>query len=278
MKGVRMLSNTGNKDSLIIIDSLQDFYSEIIEYYDELFPFDPASIDFIQSLKKEIEQSTTEIPNLHEKPYCRLLNIGSATGILENKLAQLSFDVTGIDRNQKMIETAKRRLRRGLANARFFELSILEMRHFLTPQSFKIISCLDTTLNYIADDTLIKKFLFDCKTLLAPGGRLVIQIFNFTEKDLTGEKILPERSSIRVKLTRKVKITGDNRRYLHTELELGNGKIIQLANEVSKIYPITKAALEDWAKQAGFESCKVYKDFNKNPWSEESDYSLFVLS
>ncbi len=267
--------STHQQDPVVVIESLQEFYSEILEYYDELFPLNPAIPNFIVNLRKEIGLDPQEHAD-RVVPFCRLLGIGCATGTLENRLAGMQFDVTGIDRNAQMIETAKRRMKRSFSTARFFEMSAIEMRRFLKAGSFNIITCLDNMLPYIADETLLKKFFYDAKTLLAEGGRLVIQIFTFDEGDATRALQLPERSSLRVTLSRMHLPAEDGKKTLAAELQLGNGRILQLAR-TTQLYPATKTDIEAWSREAGFTSCAFYGNFEGAPWSRNGEYTVAVL-
>ena len=121
-----LYNETKNKDNVVVIENIQDFYTAILEYYDELFPIDELTVPFILELQKKqktFSDSTTA-------PMCRYLGIGCSTGNLENRLAGQGFDITGIDRNSAMIETAKRRMKRGFSTIRFFEMSAIDIRRF----------------------------------------------------------------------------------------------------------------------------------------------------
>lgn len=264
------------QDPVVVIESLQEFYSDILEYYDELFPLDPSIPGFILALRQQIGLDPQQKPADTPVPFCRLLGIGCATGTLENRLAGMQIDVTGIDRNPQMIETAKRRMKRGFSTARFFEMSALEMRRFLKEGSFNIITCLDNMLPYIADETLIKKFFYDAKNLLADGGRLVIQVFTFDENDSARALQLPERSSLRVTLTRMHLPAEEGKKTLAAELQLGNGRILQLAR-TTQLYPLTRSDIENWSREAGFTSCELYGNFDGAPWNRDGEYTVAVL-
>jgi 2-polyprenyl-3-methyl-5-hydroxy-6-metoxy-1,4-benzoquinol methylase len=261
-----------DQDAQVSIESMQDFYTASLEYYDELFPFDEQAISFIRGIQESIYKNYQE----EARPMCRYLGIGCATGTLENKLVNIGMDVTGIDKNQAMIETAKRRMKRGFSTIRFFEMSIIDMGRFLKSQSFHIIGCLDNMLPYISDPTLLRKFFYDARELLVPGGKLIIQTMNYDDMRIAKPIRLPEKSSVRVKLTQGYLPADDGQVILDATIELGNGKKLTL-QRTTTVLPLTTGTIESFAREAGFSSTTLYGSFSKAPWAPDSASSIIVL-
>lgn len=255
-----------------IIETLQEYYSAILEYYDELFPVDESVVSFIRALQEEQKASFPE----GRAPLIRYLGIGCATGTLENKLSGAGLDITGIDRNPEMIETAKRRMKRGFSTTRFFEMSTLDMVRFLKKGSFNIIACLNNMLPYLADETLLRKFFHDARELLAPGGKLVIHTLNYDSVPVTKPSRLPDRSSVRVTLKRGYLPDPDSAFLLDATLELGNGRKIML-QKGTKILPLTTGKVESLAREAGFSTCVLAGSFSRDPWSPDRAESIVIL-
>jgi SAM-dependent methyltransferase len=256
----------------VIIESIQDFYTAILEYYDELFPLDENLIPFIQ----KIAQDQKIAQGLDAAALPRFLGIGCATGNLENKLLKYGMDITGIDQNKEMVETAKRRMKRGFSTIRFFEMSAIDMNRFLKKGSFTIVACIENVIPYISDETLMRKFFHDARTLLAPGGKFIIQTMNYdglrTEKPVR----LPDRSSVRVTLSRGYIPAEDGLVFLDAMLELGNGRKIML-QRTTKLLPTPVARLKFLAEEAGFTTAETFGDFTGSPWSEDSLSSVLVF-
>lgn len=259
-------------EAAIHIESLQEFYTVILEYYDELFPLKENCLDFFLMLQKEFQESCPVKP----APLCRFLGIGSATGNLENKLSSYGLDITGIDKNPEMIETAKRRMKRGSSTLRFFEMTTLDMKRFLKMGSFNIISCINNMIPYISDETLLRKFFHDARELLAPSGKLVIQTLNFDNMEKTKQKRLPDLKSIRVTLERSCIPADDGLLTLDATLELGSGRKIILQKN-TRLIPTTVSRLESIAKEAGFTAISLYGDFDLSPWTDESTSTIMIL-
>ena len=134
----------------------------------------------------------------------KVLRVGCGTGSLEHWMSKNGHDVTGIEMNQEMLETANRRRRFPNMALRFFQMSSLEMVRFLGKGFYNVISCLNDDLIFRNDEILVKKFFFDCKTLLAENGVLVLQIENFEKYNLEEDFKLSIRESIRTKLHTKI--------------------------------------------------------------------------
>jgi 2-polyprenyl-3-methyl-5-hydroxy-6-metoxy-1,4-benzoquinol methylase len=264
---------TKNKNNLVIIENIQDFFTAILEYYDELFPVD----ENILPLFLDLQQKQKVFSESQNSPMCRYLGIGCATGNLENRLAGQGFDITGIDRNPAMIETAKRRMKRGFSTIRFFEMSAIDIRRFLKKGSFHIIGCLGNVLPYICDETLLRKFFYDAKELLVPGGNLVIQTRNYDGMNAEKPVRLEDKKSVRVTLSRGYTPSEGGKVFLDATLEQGNGQKLIL-QKTTEIIPIKIDEIKAFAREAGFQSISVYGDFSCAPWTSSSPSSILVLS
>ncbi len=254
-------------------ENLQEFYDAIREYYDELFPVDEGAVALITGLVEDFRKNSPIQP----PPICRYLGIGCATGTLENRISSPALDVTGIDRNPGMVETSQRRMKRGYSSTRFFEMSAIDIRRFLKPGSFNIIGCVNNTLPYLADETLVRKFLFDAKALLAPGGKLVLQFINFDSFGPNEAVRLPDRSSVRVRLSRSLHPVEEGVYELDAILEKGSGTFLEL-DEGTDLLAITRPRLEAWGREGGFVNFEYGGDYLGRPWTPESHYTVAILS
>ena len=182
----------------------------------------------------------------------------------------------GAGRIPEMIETAKRRMKRGFSTTRFFEMSTLDMVRYLKKGSFNLIACIDNTLPYLADETLLRKFFHDAKELLAPGGKLVIHTLNYDSIPMAKPSRLPDKSSVRVTLKRGYLPDPDGAFLLDATLELGNGRKITI-QKGTKILPLTTGKVESLAREAGFSTCALAGSFSGDPWSPERAESVIIL-
>lgn len=253
------------------VGSLQEFYTQIVEYYDELFPVNTEAVSCILRLLQELRLKDPVSP----PPMYRFLGIGCGTGNLENRLSTENLDITGIDANPDMIATAQRRIKASFSRTRFFEMNSLDISRFLKAESFNFIACLENMLPYIGDDILVRKFFYDTKRLLAPGGILLLQVNTFNNKTSSGTIIIPERSSIRVKLNRNLIPDSSGKYLLEAKLEHGMGQILQIDRSVA-VYPLSASGIASHAREAGFSSCEIFGDFNGAPLDDTSTYAVIV--
>lgn len=241
-----------------------EYLNNIIEYYDELYPVTEAQKSWFKQLAGDL------LP-------ARYLRIGCGTGALEYYLAKEGHDVTGLDVSRELLECANRRRRLPNMAVRFFQMSSVEMTHFLGKGFYNVISCMNDKLIFIHDRTLMRKFFYDCRQLLAQGGRLVIGITNFSR--FTGHPMvkLPEHASIRVKLFSQLWVNDAEEYTLSQDLERAGSKVMPvLRNE--PVIPVSVDAVKEYAREAGFSSCQVFSDFESTPFSPDSDTALLVFS
>ena len=237
----------------------------IIEYYDELYPVSDSQREFFDSLIKEYPQPA------------KLLRVGCGTGLFEHQLAREGLDVTGIDSSQELLRSANLRRRNQLMSVRFFEMSYMDMARFLGKGFYNIISCLEDWIIFIHDETLLKKFLYDCKQLLTPDGKVVLQLTNYSNCNTSTIYQLPVRESIRAHLfTELIPGEGECMR-LTQNLESGNGRMFSVrSNHPVRI--LRPAEIEKLAKDSGFSKVEFFADYKKNALTDESEGVVAVLS
>lgn len=237
----------------------------LAEYYDELYPISQEQQAFYEELLKTY-------------PYpAKLLRIGCGTGYFEHKLARQGYDVTGLEVCSEMLESATRRRRLPVTAIRFFNMSTIEMGRFLGKKFYNIISCLNDRLIFIHDAVLMRKFFYDCKSLLSQNGTLILQLPNF--EYFSGEiENLPTLSSIRAKLFTRIERAAakSDKTILSQTLETGNRRRISIIQK-APIYPITCSEIEKNAREAGFADMQVYSGFDRKPAAADSANLLCVI-
>ena len=239
-----------------------EYINNINEYYDELFSVTMPQKKMYEDLTKDYMPA-------------KVLRVGCGTGSLEHWMSKNGHDVTGIEMNQEMLETANRRRRFPNMALRFFQMSSLEMVRFLGKGFYNVISSLNDDLIFRNDEILIKKFFFDCKTLLAEKGTLVLQITNFDKYNLEEDFKLSNKESIRSKLYTKISYR-DGKHFLSQNLEHYGKKPVSVLRDI-EIFPLGKADIERFAKEAGFSDIQFYGDWDLSPLTENSNNIVAML-
>jgi len=236
----------------------------IVEYYDEIYPVTEEQISFFN-----------EESSCFEKPV-KFLRIGCGTGMLELELAHQGADVTGIEPFKELLDSANRHRRTQLMTIRFFLMSTLEINRFLGKGFYNVISCLDNRIELIDDPILMRKFFFDTKELLAKNGKLILKLRNF---DLIKNSVeqMPEVSNIRINFKTQIKTLDDGTKLLDQEIRTGNGHVYPVFKD-TKIYPLTKNEIVNFAKEVGFKNFQFYANYKKEEFTPDSPELIAVIS
>ena len=242
-----------------------EFIQNLAEYYDELYPVTNSEANFFISLC-----------NYYTQP-AKFLQIGCGTGSLAHILAKSGSDVTGLEVSKELLESANLRRRNQLIAIRFFKLSTLDMTRFLGKGFYNVIACVDDRIIFIHDQILLKKFFYDCKILLSPGGRLVLKLEDLSALSDTCRTLrLPIKSSIRVKLSTDIQKKENGHCVINQKLETGNGKMLRIIdNEL--IYPLTKNEIQCYGQEAGFTQFSFYGSFEKETFTENNTPLICIL-
>lgn len=236
----------------------------VVEYYDELYPINESQKNFFITLVNKANSPA------------KFLRIGCGTGLLENYIAKSGADVTGLDTTKEILESANLRRRFPNMAIRFFQMSSIEMTHFLGKKFYDIIACLNDKLIYIHDKTLMKKFFFDCKSLLKDNGYLVLQLTNFDPITTQTNFNLPIRESIRSKITESISYTEETGYLINQSLENSSGRIIPLLRN-EKVYPIHPDEIKKFASEAGFTKIDFYNNYQKEPFTSDSKSFVCII-
>lgn len=242
---------------------MHDLYNSLLEYYDELFPVDAERLDFLQEHIHRAAALYTAAPSTP-----KVLDIGCATGTGSIALMKRGFDVSGIDINTAMIQSACRRNPEPKTNARFFTMDMMEISNNFASQSFDAVLCLGNTLAHLKDFNQIKIFLEQVRELLKPGAVFIFQLVNY-EKVLT-EKLngLPELKSPRARFVRNYLHCDDGYIRFETELYSSSEKVVY--SDAVTLYPLLLKELEQLLKDLKFGAIEVYTDFDESAIDAES--------
>ena len=241
------------------------YFKNVVEYYDELYPVTVEQRNFY-----------TDLVSQYRHP-AKCLGVGCGTGLLEHQLARQGIDITGIEDTREFINTANLRRRTQLMSLRFFEMSPLDMTKFLGKKFYDVISTLNDRICTIKDETLRKKFFYDCRELLRDDGVVVVQFTNINKFSGKGKFNLPTKESLRVKLHAELEEQSNGNMKLSETVETGSGKILPVVSG-REIYPLTTSELEKLALEAGFSKVEFFSDFNKRPFTGKEDTVVALVS
>lgn len=240
-----------------------EYLNNINEYYDEMFPVTNEQKVLFQELAGDIMPA-------------RFLRVNCGTGSFENYLSKAGHDVTGIDTSRELLEAAARRRRLPNMAIRFFEMSTLEMTRFLGKGFYNVIYCLNDSIIFISNSTLIRKFFYDCKTMLAPNGYLVLQLTNFAKFRNNSAINLPIKENIRVKLYSDITCNEDQSCFLTQKFEHSCNKPVLLLDKVP-VLPIDTDEIKTFGYEAGFTNIQFYENYERKELTPESDSIVCIM-
>ena len=229
---------------------MSQFYNQIAEKYDFIFPLSPAHKTFFAS-------------ELHGKT---ILDVGAATGNLTAYLSSQGYEVTAIDLSERLIAKAAEK---GVIVQQRNMLAIDEL------PTFDNIVCIGNTLPHLDSKTSVQLFLQKAYGQLTQGGKLVLQLVNFQkyfaqqQGDYLGN--LPLIENDKVKFERYYYLNEEGKIRFKTILDdtIKNEELLQ---------PIFADQLTDWLTQIGFQAINLYGNFKKDPFDKEKSMALIVIA
>jgi SAM-dependent methyltransferase len=200
---------------------------------------------------------------LHIHPPKRVLDLPCGQGRHSIELARRGYDVTGVDLSPFMLDIAKDRAAAAGVQVRWLGG---DMRQPLRDESFDVILNLFTSFGYFADPADDQHVLTAGAAMLAPGGRLLLEVINGTrimndfqsrEWFTVGRAAVMEartldRSSQRMVVERTVSIPPDEQTSVHA-IRLYTGEQIEAA-----------------MRSAGFGRVDLYGDWDGGPLRPDS--------
>ena len=227
---------------------MSQFYNQIAEKYDFIFPLSPAHKTFFAS-------------ELHGKT---ILDVGAATGNLTAYLSSQGYEVTAIDLSERLIAKAAEK---GVTVQQLNMLAIDEL------PTFDNIVCIGNTLPHLDSKTSVQLFLQKAYRQLTQGGKLVLQLVNFQkyfaqqQGDYLGN--LPLIENDKVKFERYYYLNEEGKIRFKTILDdtIKNEELLQ---------PIFADQLTEWLTQIGFQAINLYGNFKKDPFDKEKSMALII--
>ena len=229
---------------------MSQFYNQIAEKYDFIFPLSPAHKTFFAS-------------ELHGKT---ILDVGAATGNLTAYLSSQGYEVTAIDLSERLIAKAAEK---GVTVQQLNMLAIDEL------PTFDNIVCIGNTLPHLDSKTSVQLFLQKAYGQLTQGGKLVLQLVNFQkyfaqqQGDYLGN--LPLIENDKVKFERYYYLNEEGKIRFKTILDdtIKNEELLQ---------PIFADQLTEWLTQIGFQAINLYGNFKKDPFDKRKSMPLIVTA
>ncbi|NDL67270.1 isochorismatase family protein [Anaerotalea alkaliphila] len=236
---------------------MSKFYEEIAKYYDAIFPVGADQVALLLETAGE--------------PPARVLDVACGTGGYALELAGAGHQVTAIDLSPQMVEGLLRKAPR--IDARV--LDMLDIPRL--DRTFDFVYCIGNSLVHLEDEKEIGRFLEGCAAVLAPGGRILLQVVNYDrvlEKDVQS---LPPILNVAADLSFDRYYRYDRKAHkiaFRTVLQV-EGRTLE--NEVP-LHPVTSAELGGLLEKAGFSDIRAYGGFGKAPYDPMESFALVLTA
>lgn len=195
-----------------------------------------------------------------------VLDIGCATGLLSQAIADRCSQVLGIDLDTDMIRRANED--NAYEHVTYLEMNMLNMDHILKKETMDKVICFGNTLVHLTDQEDIFSALKNITYVLKKDGKLMIQILNYHYILDTNMKALPLIDNEHIKFERFYsEQVRDERLIFETRLTVKDtGNVI--SNEIY-LYPLLKNQLEKMLLELGYMSIHFYCNFKRKPYHYE---------
>ncbi|WP_372755020.1 class I SAM-dependent methyltransferase [Mariniflexile sp.] len=231
------------------------FYQQIAPYYHHIFKINVQQIEFIKS----------KIPN----PDSNIIDVGCGIGTLSFELGSYYKHILGIDMDFEMIQAALRNTKSTLNTIQFQQLSMLDLNTIKDKNTIDGIICFGNTLVHLSSFDAVVDFLKQARVILKSSGKLLLQIVNYDKvlsKNITqlplidNEDIVFERYYSYRKSENKIDF--NTRLTVKTTQEL-------IENSIS-LLPLLQDQLADLLKNADFNNCNFFGNFNQVAYDLDS--------
>ncbi|HUX42614.1 MAG TPA: class I SAM-dependent methyltransferase [Rectinemataceae bacterium] len=237
-----------------------DLYAHLATVYDRIFPLNPASLAYIEGLDGRRGQKG------------RAIDLGSATGSLAIALAELGWEVAGVELSPDLLALSRKRTIHQGAWVEFYQADMRDLGRLFTPTSADLILCLGNTLPHLANFEELGAFLVAARSLLRIGGRIILQLVNF---DLAGPGfVFPTLVEVGFRFERSYSGLPDGRIAFDTRLSFDEG---QSYKDRTALLPLSPKRLESELLRAGFSIEKRLASWEGTDFDPRSSHYLTIV-
>jgi SAM-dependent methyltransferase len=241
--------------------SNQDFFDELSDQYDSMIP-----------IEKAVEMKTKSFKNLLMDSYTTIADIGCGTGSDSIALTEMGYKVKSFDPSAQMLEKAKLNAKNRGIVLDSYQIGASQIPDDLNGKFDMVISFGNSFANIEIES--FQPSIRKCYVLLKEQGTIFIQVLNY-------KLIIKEKKRI-------VNITESDEHFYIRFYDFDEDKIkfniltFSKANPkdqnliTTSVFPYTAIDFNNSLLKTGFNSVKIYSDFNRNEFNEATSKDLFI--
>lgn len=233
-------------------------YAKIVRHYDHIFPLQPLTLQFLQE---------------SFAAGGRVLDVGCGTGAYAVGLARSGFRVDGLDLDAQMLAVAGQQAEAAGVEVACTLGSMTELPRHYAPATFAGVFCIGNSLAHVAGHAELEAVCGDLRTLLQPGGTLVLQVINYERiirQQLSGLPTL-ENCAHNLQFERHYQIDFPNIRFTTVLRVDGESEVSEIS-----LYALMPDELVLALQKAGFHDVATYGSFAEAPFERETAQPLIV--
>ncbi|WP_131739043.1 class I SAM-dependent methyltransferase [Actinomadura roseirufa] len=143
-------------------------------FEDETLWADFSDVLFSAERAVEAEERAGSSPLLRVAPGTRVLDLGCGPGTYTIPLARRGAEVTGVDLSAALLDRASKAASEAGVDVRLVRA---DMREFVEPDRFDLVISMYTSFGLFDDHDENMRVLRNARACLAPGGRLLIDLY-----------------------------------------------------------------------------------------------------
>ncbi len=229
-----------------------EFYSQIVQAYDAIFPLNEKQLDFVEGALGGRLLSKS------------ILDIGCGTGSLSIAMGRRSAKVRSFDFDEQMIRKAEEKRPQAL-DVRFQQGDMRQIDQLYPGISYDAVLCFGNTLVHLSSIDEVEDVFKQVANRLVDGGKFLLQIVNYDRviKDMVDA--LPTIETDKYTFVRNYIHRPDGNIDFNTILSFDN----QCIENTVTLLALKRADIEELLLKY-FRNVTSYGAFNGDKWSEQS--------
>ena len=253
-------------------------YDQFSEDYDRFVNWDARLAYEIPFLQSEMGGPISS-PNQSVS----ILDAACGTGQHAIALKELGFDVAGADISAKMVNTATENAQAAGFNIPFMQAGFGQLAEAFAPGMFDGLLCLGNSLPHVLEDEAISNTLADFKSVLRPGGKLIIQNRNFDSVLKAHNRWMEPQTfheGDKTWIFIRFYDFDPNGTITFNILTLSNQENSDYQQKVfsTRLRPLKKVELVSFIEEAGFEDIHLYGDLQGSAFDIEESGNLVITA